>query len=280
MDLRQIFTNNTWWGKLIGAYLGYLIAGPVGTLFGVLIGNVFDRGLSEHFSRPHWSYHEEKRKHIKKIFFTATFSIMGHISKADGRVSEKEIQMAKKIMQELELNHSQRKAAQQYFNEGKQVNFNFKKTIQLLQGALRDNPGLLRLFIDIQYRIAKVDQLSIKKQQVLNTLLNSLGFASLNQQHHFYEDFTHDSTYRGSSSSHQQSYQTPRNAIDHAYGILKVTPSNNQKEIKRAYQKLISVNHPDKLIAKGLPEEMIKKANEKTQKIRKAYEQICENRGW
>lgn len=68
MDLRQFFTNHAWWGKLLGACLGYLIAGPAGAFFGILIGNVFDRGLVEHFSRPHWSYHEEKRKHIKQIF--------------------------------------------------------------------------------------------------------------------------------------------------------------------------------------------------------------------
>jgi DnaJ like chaperone protein len=280
MDLRQFFTNNTWWGKLLGAYLGYLIGGPAGGFFGILIGNVFDRGLSEHFSRPHWSYHEEKRKHIKKIFFDATFSMMGHIAKADGRVSEKEIQMAKIVMQELGLNHAQRKSAQQYFNNGKQISFNFEKTVMILQKGLRDNPELLRLFIDIQYRIAKVDQLSMKKQKALNDLLNLLGFAPLNKQHRFYEDFSHDSTYRNSSSSSKQYYQTPHNGLDHAYGILKVTPSNSKQEIKRAYQKLISINHPDKVIARGLPEEMIKKANEKTQKIRKAYEQICENRGW
>jgi DnaJ like chaperone protein len=288
MNSRQFFTTHTWWGKVIGAFLGYMIAGPVGAFFGILIGNFFDKGLFEHFSRPHWHYHAEKREAVQRTFFEATFKIMGHIAKADGRVSEHEIQMAKLLMEEMGLSHAQIKTAQNYFNEGKNSNFNLKLMLTTLREALHDNPELLKLFIDIQYRAAKVDGLSFKKQEALNTILRALGFASLSQQYQFFEDFANYVRYRQQQSSSSQSrdyqkqYQRPasHHTLDQAYAILDVSTSATKQEVKRAYRQLISRNHPDKLIAQGLPESMIKIANEKTQAITKAYEQICESKGW
>ena len=292
MDFRQFFTTNTWWGKIIGAFLGYLMAGPTGALLGILVGNFFDRGLSEHFSRPHWHYHAEKRSAVQETFFEATFLVMGHIAKADGRVSEHEIAMAKTLMEEMGLNRTQIKAARTYFNQGKEPTFSLKHTITMLQKALHDNPELLKLFIDLQYRAAQVDGLSFNKQEALNTILRYMGFAPLHAQYRFYEDFAnysgrqHSSNQQQSnqqdySSSHQhRHYQRPRNMLDHAYAILEVSPNSSKQDVKRAYRRLMSKNHPDKLIAKGLPESMIKIANEKTQAISKAYEQICESKGW
>lgn len=286
MNPRQFFTNHNWWGKLIGAFFGYLIAGSAGALIGILIGNFFDRGLSEHFSRPHWSYHSEKRKAVQKIFFDTTFSVMGHIAKVDGRVSKQEIQMAQTLMDEMGLNKGQIKEAETCFTHGKHSQFNLYEVLTRLQRASHDNPELLKLFIDIQYRAAQVDGLSLKKQQVLNTILSQFGFAPLHEQYRFYEDFAYEYSHRythqkQSSSSHQQySRPPPAHALDYAFGILEVKPSATKDEVKRAYRRLMSRNHPDKLISKGLPQEMIKMANEKTQKIRKAYDQICESKGW
>lgn len=286
MSLQQFFTNNTWWGKVIGAFLGYLMAGPTGALFGIFIGNFFDRGLATHYTRPHWSYHAEKRQAVQTIFFKATFSVMGHIAKADGLVSKQSIQMAKTIMDELGLGHKQKTAAQNYFNEGKNSTFNLNSLVIDLKKIAYDNPELLKLFIDIQYRMAKIDNLSIKKQLVFDNILSLLGFAPLHKQYRFYEDFANYSNHRQNnqhSSNRQryyQDYQTQHSSLDHAYGILNVTPTTPKQDVKKAYQRLISRNHPDKLIAKGMSDDMIKIANEKTQKIRKAYEEICASKGW
>jgi DnaJ like chaperone protein len=292
MNFRQFFTTNTWWGKIIGAFLGYLVAGPTGAVVGVLIGNFFDRGLAEHFSRPHWHYHAEKQKAVQEKFFEATFLVMGHIAKADGRVSEHEIEMAKILMEEMGLNRAQIKQAKAYFNQGKEPSFSLKHTIVMLQQALHGNHELLKLFIDIQYRAAQVDGLSFKKQEALNAILHYMGFAPLHAQYRFYEDFANysanqyssnqqQSNQQGYSSSHGHTrHQGPRSMLDHAYAILEVSSTTPKQDVKRAYRRLMSKNHPDKLIAKGLPESMIKIANEKTQAISKAYEQICESKGW
>jgi len=65
-----------------------------------------------------------------------------------------------------------------------------------------------------------------------------------------------------------------------AYGLLGVSKTADKDEVKRAYRKLMSQHHPDKLVSKGLPPEMIKVATEKTQQIKAAYEQIKEAKGW
>ncbi|MCX7116982.1 MAG: co-chaperone DjlA [Legionellales bacterium] len=282
MNFRQSFSHGAWWGKIIGALFGYMAAGPAGAFFGILIGNFFDKGLFLHDTRPHWHYHAEKRKSVQKIFFDATFSVMGLIAKADGRVSEHEIHLAKTLMQEMQLNAEQIKSAQFYFNEGKKPEFHLNQVIIRLRSALHDNPQLLKLFIDIQYRAANVDGLSAKKQHILNTILKTMGFAPLPNQYRFYDDYASDTSYQGNASSNHQKQHGHRSygTLDHAYALLNVTHKSTQTEIKRAYRRLMSLNHPDKLVAKGLPEQMLKIATEKTQAISKAYQQICESRGW
>ena len=282
MDLRRFFTNQVWWGKVFCAFLGDLIAGPVGAFLGICIGNFFDRGLMEHFTNPLWHFHAEKRPAVRSLFFQALFSVMGNIAKADGRVSEQEIQMAKTLMRDMNLNYEQQKVAQRFFNEGKKENFNLKQIVTSFQRAAYDNPDLLKLFIDTQYAVAQLDGLSEEKIHIMNTILTYMQCAPIHRQRRFNDDF-----YQQSSSGHQssRSRQAPphpnqNNTLAGAYAILQVPSSSNKQDIKRAYRRLISRNHPDKLMAQGASKDKIKLANEKTQIIRKAYEQICTSKGW
>lgn len=288
MNFREFFITNTWWGKILGAFFGYLIGGAAGALFGILVGNLFDRGLSSHFANPHWFYFAEKRKMVQKIFFEATFGVMGHIAKADGRVSEQEIKIAKILMNEMRLSTEQKAKAKRLYNEGKQSDFKLDLILNQLVVACRDNRELLKLFVEIQYRAAQVDGLSDKKIQALDTIFSRLGFAPLHKQNRFYEDFDyHESQYKQQSGQHKQQSSSnqrytnrPQTELAMAFAILEMPPEANKQEVKRAYRRLLSKNHPDKLISQGLPQEMIKMANDKTQKIVKAYETICRNKGW
>jgi len=180
----------------------------------------------------------------------------------------------------MKLNTAAREEAQACFNQGKKATFHLDQKISQLFYVLHNKPELLKLFIDIQYRAAKVDGLSLQKQRALNTVLTHLGFADLPHQHRFYEDFAEDEPYQQQTSSKKSSQQHPKSQLDHAFSILGVDHTANQQEIKRAYRRLISQNHPDKLIAKKCSEEKIRAANEKTQTIRKAYEYIVESKGW
>ena len=300
MTLRQLFIKQHWLGKLFGAFFGFLIARGIGAFFGVLIGNLFDRGLAQHFSRSHWHYHQEKRRHVQQVFFTSSFAVMGYVAKADGRISEQEIAMAKQMMDEMRLSTKQKEMARQYFNAGKQKTFNLNQTLNKLYKTCHDNPELIKLFVDIQYQAASAEALTDAKINVLNAILEQLGFAPLYRQYRFYENLgdtifdtsasnsshTQNNRQQGQHNQHQsrgQRYHQQNPAyspLAHAYAILEISPNTSKQEVKRAYRRLISRNHPDKLIAQGLPEAMIKLANNKTQQITKAYEQIRASKGW
>ena len=287
MSYRDYFTQHNRWGKLIGAILGFTMAGPLGALFGIFLGNFFDRVFAQYLSKPHWSYRTEHRAAVQTLFLEATFSVMGHIAKADGRVSERAIQMTQTLMDEMELRLAQRKRAQGFFNEGKKNTFWVGTILSQLQAVAHNNPELLKLFIDIQYRIAQVDGLSTNKISVLNQIFNHLGLAPLHNQSRFYDDFASHSRYQQQthrqqsySSNHAPSRAVHPGMIAEAYALLALQPSASKDEVKRAYRRLISRNHPDKMMAQGASEQTIKTANAKTQTIRKAYEHICTSRGW
>ena len=71
---------------------------------------------------------------------------------------------------------------------------------------------------------------------------------------------------------------TARTSLKDAYRLLGVSDGASDAELKKAYRRLMSQHHPDKLVAKGLPEQMVKDATEKTQQIKAAYELIRKSR--
>jgi len=281
------------WGKLLGAGLGFLTAGPIGALLGVFAGNLFDRGLTEHFIKINNYYRIEKNPTIKQAFLRATFSSLGHIAKADGRVSEEEIQLTKLMMKELHLNKSEETVAKRFFQLGKHTKYRITEPLDLLRNLAQKNPKLLHAFVQLQYRMAQVDGLSLEKVTALNILLNALGLAPLSQQAHARNDyrsqfnqnynFNYNKKNEQTRQTHQEydAYQSvyTSQTLESSYTLLGLSSSATQQDVKRAYRRLISKHHPDKCIAAGMSEQRIKEANEKTQVIRKAYEHICEVKG-
>ena len=107
-----------WWGKLIGGALGFMMGGPLGAMLGGTIGHQFDSGMS---GSSRMGIGDNER--TQAAFFTATFSVMGYIAKADGRVSEHEIQAARSLMRQMQLNDAQQTAAIDLFQKGKEADF-------------------------------------------------------------------------------------------------------------------------------------------------------------
>lgn len=274
MEIRQFFTTRNWWGKCIGAFFGFLMAGPFGAIFGLFVGNFFDRGLSEHFAKPFWPYLTEKNSTIRQIFFESTFLLLGYLSKLDGRVSEEEIDAAKQIMQQMQLNSRQNQEAKHYFTQGKQKHFDLNKTLKKLSETIGHQPTLIRLFIETQYQFIRKTGLSQKKLQTINQLLATFHLSPLFEQPHV------QSEYRWSGSSQQRQTPTFEQSLFLSYQTLGLKPSASEAEVKRAYRRLISAHHPDKMIAKGASTQAIKAANEKTQHIRQAYEHIMKTKGY
>jgi len=256
-----------WIGRVLGAIFGFLLFGPIGALIGVIIGYFFDRGL-----HSNWTTFGGNPG-LQQSFFEATFAVMGHIAKADGRVSESEIQMARLMMQRLGLQGERKHDAMRQFNQGKQADFELNQVLDDLRKHCAYQ-HLLRLFIELQVQMAYADGTpSANIKNILQHISQRLGLGRI--------DFSHVETmlygqWRQQHSSHYQytQAQTPRTDIKEAYTILGIDENTSAEAIKKAYRRKMNENHPDKMIAKGLPKEMIELATEKTQQIKAAYEQI------
>jgi len=259
----------SWWGKIVGGTLGFMMGGPIGALLGAYAGHNFDSGLNQNFGTTS-AFKLGSQQRVQAAFFTATFSTLGYIAKVDGHVSKSEINLAKSIMQEMQLSPELKKAAQQLFNQGKQSGFDIESVLQQLKREVSGRTTLIQLFLEIQIREANADgKIDSAELSVLKHLAAILGFndyqlnsiiSRVQAGHAYQNDFN-----QGQSSA---------NAIANAYQILGLTKDCSEQELKRSYRRLMAQHHPDKLVAKGLPEEMIKLATEKTQEIKAAYDLI------
>ncbi len=260
----------SYWGKIIGGILGYTVAGPFGAILGVFFGHVFDKGLKNPLNMGFGA----QLSTAQQAFFRTTFLVMGHIAKADGVISNNEIQMARLIMDKMGLSQARKLEAMHLFNEGKASSFNVDAALDTLSKDCHAQKLLLRMFIEIQVQAAFADgQLSEAEKQILRHMCQQLGFAAVDFQH--FEDSFRAQYQRQHSGAQAAS---PKRSLQQAYVILGVPQTASDADVKRAYRKLMSQHHPDKLASKGLPEDMMKLATERTQEIKSAYEQIKSSR--
>jgi len=254
----------SWWGKIAGGAFGFMLGGPLGAALGAVLGHQVDKGVS---GAARISLNDRER--VQAAFFTATFSVMGYIAKADGRVSKSEIALAERVMRQMRLNGEQRQAAIDLFNRGKRDDFSVDDALAQLRQVSHRNRNLLRIFLELQIQAALADGVVADEEyRALLHIAEHLGFdqAQIRQ--------LLDMLQSGEARPGDHS----RPALDDAYGTLGVSRDASDEEVKKAYRRLMNQHHPDKLVAKGLPEEMMAVATEKTQAIKSAYERIRESR--
>ncbi len=265
-----------WTGKIVGSLIGLALAHPITIVLGFFIGHLYDIGW---FSRWINQGVSSQNSRIQNVFFNCSFMIMGHLAKCDGRVSENEIRIAQSIMDDMNLSAAMKREAIRLFNEGKQRHFNLDKVITQLRMVCWTRPSLLRIFIEIQVKMAYADgnTLSEAKRRVLEYICQKLAITGFRFSQ-FEDQQRAEQSYQRYQYRHHYHNQNPQAHLSDAYRILGVTASASDAEVKKAYRRLMSQHHPDKLIAKGVPPEMVKLATQKTQQIKKAYEQICQAR--
>jgi DnaJ like chaperone protein len=183
--------------------------------------------------------------------------------------------MANQIMSQMMLDEAQREVARKLFNEGKQENFDLDGVLTQFRRECHRRYNLIQMFLEIQIATLLADGVVHQKEReivhyigrqlgVNDHLIDKLIAMVQAQQHYAYTGDIH----------------RPATASDlrEAYAVLGVPESATDDEVKKAYRRLMNQHHPDKLVSKGLPEEMMKMATEKTQEIKKAYEQIKQSR--
>ncbi|UZE96564.1 co-chaperone DjlA [Alkalimarinus alittae] len=266
----------SWWGKVIGGAFGFMLGGPLGALLGATVGHGFDKGLTgvELGTGETWQGGSQER--VQAAFFTATFSVMGHLAKADGRVTEDEIELARQTMDNMQLDEEQRRAAIELFNSGKQDDFPLADVLEQLKRECHRRVNLIQMFLQIQIATALADgDLHPSEQAVLLTVAEHLGISRGQFERLLAMVVAQQRFSRRESGSDAP---VERESITEAYQLLGVTPNATEAEVKKSYRRLMSQHHPDKLVSKGLPEEMMKIATEKTREIKAAYEVIKASR--
>src|SRR5690349_4668010 len=274
-------------GKVVGAIIGLLLfKSPWGALIGAIIGHFYDQSVNQ--VRRTGTAGGAGVLEIGERFFTATFEVMGHVAKADGRVSEAEIAAARKVMAELRLDGAQIHAAIAHFTRGKGREFDLQTAMEEFSEACANRPDLIRVFLEVQVRAALegVDMkgpAALAIQRVADLLdVSRIELAHMEavlrlRREQFRAGPRGGSGQGGGSAGHAP----PRSGmqLNAAYQILEVDPKATDEEVAKAYRRQLSKHHPDKLKANGLPDSMLEHAKQRTQQIIEAYELIKSTRG-
>lgn len=265
--------------KVLGAVLRIvlrgilLLVGLVGVLLGAVFGAVFLL-WRRYKNTPNLT--AEQREQVQSTFFNSVFLLLGYLAKSDGRVSETEVQLTEALMVKMGLTPDHRREAIRLFKNGAAADFDFDATIAEFKRVCGVSPNLNNMLLVNLVNLAMADGvLDEQEAQVLRQLAERLGFSRfafeqllrmLNAQDAFNrERSSHGATVRGDE-------------LTLAYQALGVDKSASDIELKKAYRKLMSEYHPDKLIGQGMPEDMIKAATERAQEIQSAYDLIKKSR--
>lgn len=270
-------------GKLIGAVIGYFSLGFVGVILGLIAGFFFDKGLRQ----MQRQLNPEERLRIQQAFFSALFPIMGHIAKADGRVSEEEVSSTEALMTKMGLNDSQRQEAITLFKSGAVEGFSLTDTLNTFTEVCGGQRDLNQIFLVYLITLAYADgQLHDAEEEILSETAQKLGYSGfafnhllgmMKAQTHFYRGQNSDSGYHQRDGG-RYSDNTSGNELTLAYEALGVEASISDADLKKAYRKLMSEFHPDKLAGRGVPEDMVKLATERSQEIQAAYDLVKQSR--
>jgi DnaJ like chaperone protein len=254
-------------GKIIGAILGFLL---LRNLYGVVIGTVLGHLLFDTRLRS-GAVPREQLVHIQQVFFNSLFTLLGHVAKADGHISEFEIKLTEAFMVKMGLNTEHRQEAIRLFKVGAASEFDLAGQLKIFMTAAQRSPNLRQMLLVYLINLAMSDgHLDANEVNVLRDVAQHIGFSRI-----AFDQLLH---MIGAQNSFAKDAKPHVNDLNLAYEALGVTKEHSDSDIKKAYRKLMSQYHPDKLIGQGLPDDMVKAATERSQEVQAAYEMIKKSR--
>lgn len=243
-------------GAILGGAAGFAIGGPIGAIVGAAAGHAAERfGQSEATNDVEALPADDA---TRKVSFTIGVIVLGaKMAKADGRVTRDEIEAFRRVFRTAP---DEEQNVARIFNQAKRDTHGFEAYARQLAGILADAPEVKEEVLDCLFEIALADgQVHPNELRYLEEVARLLGLSE------------------GDFARIRAIHVGPDGSDP--YAILGLTRDADDATIKARYRQLARDNHPDKLMAEGLPEEAIEVANQKLARINAAYDEIAKARG-
>ena len=262
-------------GSIFGGAIGFSLGGPVGAVLGAIVGHRLGESATGagmervggsragRMGNGAWGGRAERvadaQQQAQAVFFVTTFSMLAKMAKADGRVSPEEIEVVQEFMRiQLHLAPEDERYAEEIFRQAKNSPDSFDDFARQFAQVFSGQARMREIMLDLLVRVAAADGvIDPAEREMLGRAASIFG--------------VEDATLRGI---------VDRRAKDSSrhYAILGLSPSASNDELKSRYRKLVTQYHPDKIIAKGLPQEFIELAEKRFTEIQEAYEALREQR--
>ena len=232
------------WGSLIGGFVGFSFAGPIGALIGSMVGGRISSarrsGFQQNFTPP------------QQVFAIALIILTAKLAKADGHVSKEELIA---IKDKLKIPEHEIDQVEKIFNKAKEDSLGYEPYAQQITQIYRNNPPVLDEVINILFYIAEADsKVSDSELSMIRNIAKIFGLS--------------ESQFEGIKESRKGSDKL------NPYIVLGCDPNDDFAAIRKKYLQLSKEHHPDVLMNKGVPQEVIEESKKKMRAINSAFDQI------
>ena len=265
-------------GGVIGFFLGIMSGIPFMGIIGAVVGSSIGRSFSSYSGRTGGAFNQFNRfqgtggygrqqasfsdtQNNSRLFFSTLFSMLGKLSVADGRISDEEKQTIFHFMrQDLRLDPVSQQAAMEIFNAAARSGEPFGSYARQFYQAFSGNAQFMELLLDILLRVAAADgNIHPEEERMIQEAVRIFGYSQ-------------------TSYDRLKSKYAKTTSSSASYGILGCSPSDPDDVVKKAYRTKASEFHPDRVAAKGLPEEFTQFANDRFREIQEAWESVKKER--
>jgi DnaJ like chaperone protein len=257
------------WGKIVGGAAGFAIGGPLGAVIGAVAGHAFDHYRAEQGRRAAKTtardepplFYEDPAETRRIAFATAVIALAAKLAKADGRVTPDEIQAFRRVFQ---IEDDEVGDVARIYNQAKASTDGFEAYARQIAMLFQGDRYLLEELLTGLFAVARSDgELNRAELDFLRRVGLLFGF----------DEAAFEAIHRRFAASGRR-----MSGADDAYAVLGLSRHASDDQVRQTYRRLVREHHPDRLVAKGLPAELVTHANQTLADINVAYDRIAKER--